>query len=195
MRGTFRDGDYLQIAETGTENLKRGDVVVFLEQSEDNKKKDNIVHRIVSIRKDRIITRGDYNLLADKNVLDPVHLIGKVLGYERGGKYRTVANKFSGYLRSRRIRSVLLIRRGILLLTRPFYNLIKKSGIVPRIWKPLLIKIILTADSKTYTKYIHRGKTVAQINNGRVKIKKPYDLILRVINTSKNTTDPVELKK
>ena len=62
MVPTFYEGDMLIVVGVDTGNLKVGDVVVF----ESNVKNHPIIHRIVEIRDDGIVTKGDNNPSIDR---------------------------------------------------------------------------------------------------------------------------------
>ena len=60
MKGSFRIGDRLYIEPVLINKLKRGDVIIFQDISQNGDGKE-LVHRIVSIYKDDLVTRGDNN--------------------------------------------------------------------------------------------------------------------------------------
>jgi len=176
MRGTFIDGDYLQVSKI--KDLKPGDIVVFKKPFNDEENKEFIVHRVTSIHKSAITTMGDYNLFEDKHTLNADHLLGKVLSYERKGRNLKVANGFLGLLQSKRVRMELLTKKQILYIARPIYSLIKKTGLVPKFWKPDLKTIVLGSNKGQKIKYTHHGKTVLILEGKHIIFRRrPYDLL------------------
>jgi signal peptidase I len=180
MRGTFVDGDYLHVSELDLKDVHPGDVVVF-KNLEINNGSGLIVHRVVTIHEGRITTRGDYNSLKDPNQLDAENLIGKVTLCEREGRIHKVAHGFRGLLKALRLRLRLRTKRRLYSLLKPMYLLLKKTRLVPGIWKPELQVITLDSKNGRKIKYIHRGKTVL-VRDGKTIIfkRRPYDLLFDI---------------
>lgn len=178
MRGTFVDGDFLHVSEIELESLTPGDVVVFKRSGEDTNN-ELTAHRIVVVDEDGICTRGDYNLYEDEKKLDANHLLGIVLLCERKGRTFKVARGFWGLLKSQRIRLVLLTKRRLFSLMSPFYSLLKKTRLVPGIWKPDLKMVMFDSEEGQKFKYTHNGKTVIvrDGDNNIIFRRRPYDLL------------------
>jgi len=177
MRGTFRNGDLLELEPVKPGDLRPGDVVVYRGKDDPE---EMVVHRVVLIAKGRIRTRGDWNLQEDSTDLAYSRLIGRVTGLERKGNRHTVANGPRGRNKARFIHTRLQIQRCLQKCLRPLYVLLKKSRIIPRIWDPPLRKVRFQTDGDPIIKYLHRGKTVLSRDSRRLWIKKPYDLLFRV---------------
>lgn len=178
MRGTFRNGDYLNVSPVRINNIKIGDIVVFESDFNGKQKKKLIVHRVISIIGNEITTRGDYNLFNDRDTLNADYFLGKVLSCERKGEKIEIANGFKGRLRAKRIRLELLIKKRMFSLINPIYSLIKKTKVVPKFWKPNLKTIILDSKNGQKIKYTHHGKTVIVLEGKNIIFKRrPYDLL------------------
>ncbi|MCX8179695.1 MAG: signal peptidase I [Candidatus Aenigmarchaeota archaeon] len=73
IKNGFRKGDVLVIKGVEREKLKVGDVIVF----DIEEQKIPIVHRIIKIDGEKIITKGDHNPVADPWEVKRIH--GKVI--------------------------------------------------------------------------------------------------------------------
>lgn len=72
MEPTFSKGALLLVKDT--EDVKEGDIVVYQSQ------KELIVHRIISLTGDEVITQGDANNVADEP-FEKTQIKGKVIGW------------------------------------------------------------------------------------------------------------------
>ena len=177
MQSTFRRGDYIYTSPAKLAELRIGDIVVFSTHA-DSLKHEYLVHRVIRIKNGTVVTRGDYNLAEDSYELSDDRLVGKALFYEREGKRYQVRNGVWGLLRSKRIRLELLTTRWAISLGRPLYQMLKKSRVVPCLWKPDLEEIVLHSPSGKKVKYTHRGKTVLVRDGDRIIFRRrPYDLL------------------
>jgi len=80
MKPLFKTGDLVLLKDC--DKPKVGDVIVFLKQDS----KEKIIHRVIKISKDSIITKGDNNSLKDKETINIKDVIGKVLCIKRDNK-------------------------------------------------------------------------------------------------------------
>jgi phage repressor protein C with HTH and peptisase S24 domain len=106
MAPAIRDGETV-IVEAHN-RLRRGDVVLFREP----RSARLLAHRIVSVRSDGLILRGD---AAEgwEGPVGPAMIVGRILGVERGGAVHSLGSpRIYAHLLLRRIRMVLGIRRG-----------------------------------------------------------------------------------
>lgn len=189
MRGTFREGDFLKVVKVEVDELKLGDIIVFNEAEGDK----NVVHRIISLKNDKIVTRGDCNRHVDKGFLLNKKLIGKVVGFDRKEKYLIVANGILGYLSSRLIRAKLLCKIVLFSLLKPSYSLIKKTQIVPKIWKPDLQLMTFKSNNGDILKYTHNGKTILVYESNKIRFQRPYDLLFKFEGNSEGTLKIIKL--
>ena len=180
MIGTFRTGDRLVLETITIDKLNEGDVIVFkgLDPNESDK---DLVHRVISISKKRLITRGDNNFYVDTVNVSRENLIGRVTHLERKGKQIRVQNGKSGIRRANMLNLKLHIKKTIWGFVKFTYTSLKKKDIVSLIWKPHIKKIRIDTPDGELIKYIHRNRTVGQVwtRQKRSKIKKPYDLVIK----------------
>jgi signal peptidase I len=178
MRGTFVDGDYLRVSKVKHKYLKPGDLIVF--EDPNNTEKKMIVHRVIFRKNNQLFTKGDSSSYIDPEPPTNDQIVGKVIGYERKGKYQKVLNGSLGILKTKIIKLKLLIKKIIFPLIIPIYQIANKTQLIPKIWKPDIQMIILgTKDNKTF-KYTHKGRTVLSLDGKNIKFKRPYDMIFRI---------------
>lgn len=179
MRGTFRAGDCLFIEKKPLKGIRAGDIVVF-RNIDIHRDEQDLVHRVVGIEDDGLVTRGDNNWHRDQAVLGAKDLIGAVCRFERNGKNKTVSGGRSGLIRARFLRLrlcfVLLIKW---ILGFPYY-LLRKSKIISCIWHPKINSMVFKTQKGDLIKFIHHGRTVARywMKSDIFLCKKPYDLII-----------------
>ncbi len=183
MKGTFCVGDNLLIEQVSINKLKRGDVIIF-QGTDNNGEEKELVHRVVSIYKNGLVTRGDNNTQNDDILVTQKNFKGIVTHFERNGKKKPVKNGFQGMIKAKIRYSTLSIKRLIRVIFRKPYRALKKSGLVPKIWKPDIKKIFIKTSDEEIIKYIHGSHTVAQMWPKKKKFlcKKPYDLIIKPDN-------------
>ena len=159
MAGTFRPGDCLVVRPAAWEHICAGDVVVFRRAGDE---KNEIVHRVLSVRAGGLLTRGDANPQPDTDLVTQEVLVGVVSGYERAGRLHLVQGGWRGRLDAVWLRFIQRIRRVFIPLLRPFYRLLRKLGWVGFFWRPELTEIHLETAHGPLVKYIYRRRTVAQ---------------------------------
>lgn len=125
MRPYLKEGDQVWIQKVEWDCLRVGDLLAF---------EQNYViftHRLIKKSRQGLLTKGDNNLFAD-SFLTPHQILGKVIGFERTGKYyflereQVVINSLLGY--SHAIIGLL----GIILLK--FVKLTKGKLRRPMLW-------------------------------------------------------------
>jgi signal peptidase I len=183
MKASFRVGDRLHIKPVLIEKLKKGDVIIF-QGTDFNGEEKELVHRVVSIYKDGLYTRGDNNTQNDDILVTQKNFKGIVTHFERNGKKKPVKNGFQGMIKAKIRYSNLSIKMLIRVIFRMPYRALKKSRLVPKIWKPDIKKIYIKTLDGEIIKYIHGSHTVAQMWPKKKKFlcKKPYDLIIKPDN-------------
>ena len=109
MLPTLRQPDLLEIAPYGSDQPgpSIGDVICFFSPE----KKYRVIHRVISISGNGIITRGDNNPTADEGLLSREEIIGKVVFAWRGGMRRTIAGGLWGLLIHRTLRARKMMLR------------------------------------------------------------------------------------
>jgi hypothetical protein len=178
MAGTFRPGDCLVVKPATWEQIHAGDVVVFRSVGEE---KNEIVHRVLSVRSGGMLTRGDANPKPDPDLVSRDALVGVVTSYERAGRFHPVHGGWRGLLGAAWLRFVQRLRQFFALVLRPLYRWLRKLGWVGFFWRPELTEIHLETAHGPLVKYIYRRRTVAQYwrKSGYFEARKPFDLVIR----------------
>ena len=176
MNPTFRAGSILYVRPQARE-LAVGDVIVY----SDSDTKDNIVHRVVAVRGEQVITRGDHNPANDLSPVQSAQILGKVERLHDGVTDRVVRGGQMGLwqVQFRRVlRSFGRLSRQALGMP---YRLLRRSRIVGRFWNPAFTKVSLQESGIHCIKYIYRQRTVAiwYPSQGQFECRKPYDLVLQ----------------
>ena len=204
MRGTFRPGDCVRMKSVILSELRSGDVVIFrrlkhqeltggncqvgdgsqtseLHVMEEAQTEDELVHRVIAIQSDGLVTRGDNNAYADAALVTADNLIGQVTYLERGKKLHPVHGGWVGLWRIRLLRTwKFYLWKHIARIGSVPYHWLNSSGWVARIWHPSFVKLQLLYEGGTLVKYIYRGRVIARWWPQRVRFdcQKPYDLVL-----------------
>ncbi len=175
MLGTFLPADWLKYETASFFSIKQGDVLIFSDQTE-----KRLVHRVMHIKEEGIVTQGDNNIKIDSELLTPDRLIGKVTHYERHGRKHMVWNGRLGMMRARVLHGRLYIIRAAKFFLRRPYRMLKKSGIPARLWQPEIETINFETQDGPLVKYIHKGRTVANcwVSSRRWWFRRPYDFII-----------------
>ena len=129
MKPILRDGDGLTVEPYGCGKRRVGDIVVF-NDPENNQK---IIHRIVSIRKEGIRTRGDHNASVDPWILEPGEIIGKVVFAWRGNRRIRVWNGLAGQIHALAFRAGRKMDGLVSSLLHPSYRWLSRKGLVRRL--------------------------------------------------------------
>lgn len=179
MTRTFKKGDYLFFQNFPITEIKCGDTIVF-EDNISNEPKKQCVHRTIHKSEQNLITRGDNNPKNDEEPVTKKNLVGKVTHYERNGKIHKVWNGRLGMLRARVLHGRLHAIRAIKFLLRKPYRLLKKTGVVSKLWRPEIETIYFQTPDGLLVKYIHKGRTVASFwtDTNRWWFKRPYDFVI-----------------
>ena len=179
MRGTFLPGDGLVIAAVGFAEVRCGDVVVFRARNGAEESRD-VVHRVIKLVSEGLFTRGDSNHFEDAEPVTAENLVGVVTQAQRGKSLLPVAGGWRGawWARVRRLRG--LVRWVLGRLARKPYHALRASGLVRRVWRPVVRVLVVRYDHGPMAKVLVGGRTVASLNltTGRFVCRKPYDLVL-----------------
>ena len=178
MLGTFRPGDRLRIEKLAFNRVRKGDVVVF---GGPGKEEDEfVVHRVVGKGMAGPVTRGDNNPKMDEEPVTEEIFAGKVTHYERAGRIHGVWNDRLGMLRARALHGRLQVIKALKLLLRMPYRMVKKTGIVARLWRPEIEMIYFETQDGPLVKYVHKGRTVASCwtDGNRWWFRRPYNFVI-----------------
>ena len=135
MNPTLKSGDQLWITPHNGQRVKRGDVVVFISPEDGSK----VVHRVVSLDRSTIRTRGDNNNRVDPWLLSHDEILGRVFSAERGKRRRKVFGGSIGQLLGVAIKAIKAIDVSICSRLRPAYDRLARAGAFRR-WMPNKIK-------------------------------------------------------
>lgn len=179
MLGTFRSGDYAAIESVPLPGVRLGDVVVFRVPNRDADANE-IVHRVIAILPKGLVTRGDNKPHADTMVVTADNLTGRVTHVERDGKRRLVRGGRVGLLWARTLWTWLYIRNLVVRLGRGPYRRLRRSGLVPQLWRPSITQVRLATEDGPLVKYVCGGRTVARWwpEEGSFECRRPYDLVI-----------------
>jgi len=174
MGGTFEEGDCLWVRSVPYSSLRAGDVVAI------DAERVAIAHRIVGRQTSGFVTQGDSNLRPDGAVLTADRLLGRVVARERQGAICGVAGGSRGRWRAVKRRTARRVALALGILLAPPYRLIRASGLVAAVWRPRIVAARFSRGDRAFTKFIHRGRTVARWDpwEREWRCRKPYDLIL-----------------
>jgi len=112
MYPTFKAPEVIYFVPCGQGGVRRGDVVIF----PDPQSKKSVTHRVVHVRGEQLITRGDNNRGLDPGFIKAGDLTGRVVMARRGKYYRRVRGGWAGLV-------IVEIRRPI----RRLYRVVKIS--------------------------------------------------------------------
>lgn len=179
MTRTFKTGDCLKLQKILAKQLCIGDVIIFTHIQADAQTME-FVHRISNIFTKGWITRGDNNPGNDDEPVAEKNIVGKVTHYERNGKIHKVWNGRMGLMRARVLHGRLHVISATKFFLRKPYRLLKRSGIVAKLWRPEISTIHFETQDGPLVKYVHKSKTVAScwLNSNNWWFRRPYDFVV-----------------
>jgi hypothetical protein len=180
MRGTFRVGDCLEMEPAAIGDIRRGDIVIYHGSNPDPKAPIELVHRIISMKPEGLVARGDSNLHPDTALVTRDNLAGRVRYRVRCGKRDEVKGGFRGLMQARILHNLIRPRTWLRFLAGKIYGGLRLTGLIRRLWHPDITVIRFMTEKGPLLKYICRGRTVAWwwAEKNRFDCRKPYDLIL-----------------
>ena len=129
MNPTLKPGDRLRISPYHSQEIRRGDVVVFVPPGGTAK----IIHRVIYTGSQGIKTRGDNCNLVDPWVLSPDRIFGRVVCARRGNRRRRVFGGTLGHLLGVIIRAINGVDHRVSGLLRPAYEWSARRGMFRRL--------------------------------------------------------------
>jgi len=174
MTPTLRSGDafILEQCDYQTE-LRVGDVIVY----QHPQKTMDIVHRIIKIKPDGVITRGDNNSKVDPYLVKFPDVKGVVKSLKRANRTIMVSGGTRGIIRHKLMLIRRLIKPPILYPFSLISKLIEKSRIFNFIHPLLKTKIIMFKHNDDTEEIVQVGNKVVGKRLGKNKpweIKFPY---------------------
>jgi signal peptidase len=130
MSPTLKVPDTIVITPFNCHRIRVGDVIVFTAPDDGR----TIVHRVVRIQPERMITRGDNNSANDPYNIEPKQVIGQVVCAWRGRRKRIIRGGFAGQMQALLIRAIRKLDKTASLLLRPIYVCFAEFGITRRIF-------------------------------------------------------------
>jgi hypothetical protein len=94
MNPILREGDLLEVKGYGCEPIRIGDVILFKKESVSG----IVVHRVIGLSNNGLVTRGDNNIEEDLGLLDSRDVIGRVIAAWRGQRRREVLGGMAGII-------------------------------------------------------------------------------------------------
>ena len=178
MSPTLRTGDRLNIIPYDGQEIRRGDVIVFISPEDGSK----VVHRVTSLNSDGIRTRGDNCSHEDGWILSKGHIVGRVAAAQRRNRWRVVFGGSIGQLIGVINRVICAIDSSVSYLLRPAYDRLAKAGVFRR-WLPACMKtraISLSHPAGTELQLLMGRHVIGRWLPGmtRWRIRKPYRLFV-----------------
>jgi signal peptidase I len=197
----FRPGDGLVVEPVEFGRLRPGDVVVFREEQDPEFERvetraqrqpqaiwpptavagpRRVVHRVMAVRPEGLVARGDANPRADEGFVTADRLEGLVTGLERRRRPVSVHGGRRGFADAAIARIVHRTWRYIKRFASLPYALVRASGLAKFIWNPQLRTISLRTPQGPLIKTRCGKHTVARWwpRSGRFECRKPYDLVI-----------------
>ena len=179
MLGTFRPGDRLPVEAASLDEVRPGDVVALRVACPSGDAAE-LVHRVVCLQQGGVVTRGDNNRSNDLDLVTAETLLGRVTRVERGGRVRPVRGGRLGQARARLLHARIHVRDFAVRVGRRPYGWLRRSGMVPRLWRPQITCLRVATDKGDLVKYLVAGRTVARWwpEENRFECDRPYDLVI-----------------
>ena len=139
MLPLFRPGDLVSFVSCRAEDVRRGDVIIFVPPGQ----QERVVHRVVLTGPDGIRTKGDANPYRDAWDLRQEDIVGRAVSVERNGKVTPVTGGIAGRLLSAVIRAFRRCDHLAAHVLNPCYRGLSRSGLfralLPPAWRPRVI--------------------------------------------------------
>lgn len=181
MRGTFRNGDVLTLAEVSLGELRVGDVVAYLRPTSEGKSEE-VVHRIVAVAEHGLIARGDSNPGVDGAFVTEQNLVGRVIRAQHGIHVRHLDRGVRARVRAILLHTLVRVRVSPgrpARVIRGLYSGLRRSGLLVRVLRPDVLRVRVATSQGPAIKYLWRRRTVATWwpGSGRVRTSFPLDLL------------------
>lgn len=134
MRPLFRPGDRIRFVSCCIEELRRGDVIIFIPPG----REERVVHRVISTGPDGVRTRGDANPRGDDWELRKEDIIGRAVAVEREGRETPTAGGPRGRLLAAMVRALRKADHLAAYVLHPCYRGLARIGIFRAVLPPAL---------------------------------------------------------
>ena len=142
MRPLFRPGDRLYFVSCRIEEVRKGDVIIFLPPG----REERIIHRVVSSGPGGIRTRGDANPYTDAWTLRQENIVGRAVFVERGVRVIPVAGGRAGRMLAALIRALRKSDHLASHVLNPCYRGLARSGLFRTLFPPALRPRVISYD-------------------------------------------------
>lgn len=178
MFPTLKSGDGLIISEyTDSTDIKIGDVIVYPHPH----KSVDVVHRVIKIKCNCAMTRGDNNNKIDPYIVKFKDITGKVTWYKRGSSEKKMLNGYLGYLRHKYLIAQKAIKPTYKKLPKKYYTVLCKIELLRSLHPLFNLKVITIIKNGEKQYYLmHKKKTIGEknANNSKWSIIFPYGLFI-----------------
>jgi signal peptidase I len=178
MRPLFRPGDRIQFVPCCIEDLRRGDVIIFIPPGQN----ERVVHRVVSTKPDGIRTKGDANSYRDAWGLRQEDIVGRAVSVERGGRVIPVAGGIAGRLLASLIRAVRTSDHFASHVLSPCYRGLARSGLFRMLLPTALRPKVITfeRDGHREMQLVLGRRIIGRLtaDAGAWAIRRPFRLIV-----------------
>ena len=131
MYPALKASDTIHVLLCGGKQIRRGDVIVFPPPGGN----DMVVHRVISISGQGLMTRGDNNNNTDPWFVSSDHIAGRVVRAQRGNRLLTIYGGARGLLYASAVRFFCSIDSVISSFLNPAYHRLAKTALF-RQWLP-----------------------------------------------------------
>ena len=179
MAPLFKPGDLLCARKSALGNIRLGDIVI-IDWGSDKNYIQYVVHRVISVQQNHLITQGDNNLKTDLQVVTRENLVSLVTSFGRQNHVHSVKGGTMGLFYARLIHARNFVWSLIRLLGWRIYRLLRQSGLIARIWHPTISHIRVITDNGPLIKYCHGNRIVARWwpETKKFDVVKPFDLVI-----------------
>lgn len=179
MYPTLHDFDIIQFSAYGKDDVRVGDIVVF---PSPNHSEIKIIHRVISVERSSIRTKGDNCPIPDSWTLSRSDILGYGVKIWRDGNEHTISSIVPREIWYRYVRILNKIRYySMHFLTAP-YNKISESRIVSRFTTHLFTQSMVQFQG-TFGRelQLHLGRmTIGRLREGEAawKIRPPFKILV-----------------
>ena len=178
MRPLFQPGDRISFVSCRAEDVRRGNVIIFVPPGQD----ERVVHRIVSTGPDGIRTKGDANPHRDAWALRQEDIVGRAESVERRGRVIPIAGGIAGRLLSAFIRSLRKSDHLASHVLSPCYRCLSRSGLfrvlLPSALRPKVIEFDRDGAKEMHLLIGRRVVGRRQAGAGQWTIRRPFRIFV-----------------
>lgn len=179
MNPAFKPADIVYFLPCSNKrSIKSGDVIIFRHPEKNN----HIIHRVISIKCERIRTQGDNSPSADPWTLNAKEIIGLAIKGKRGNSEFSIRGGKAGLIYAFCVKVVRAIVRNIFRILHPFYRAIALTGIFRRVLparlKPRMIR--LSRPSGTELQFVMGRRVIGRLVPGKSEwdIRRPFRIFV-----------------